>query len=119
MANVLVVDDEPDLRFLHRRILGRAGHEVTEASDGSAALDSVHATPPDLVVTDVMMPIMDGIELIHRLRTDPATASIPILAISGDWHLVTEADIALAKPCLGRDLLAAADELLQKGRERR
>ncbi|MEV6303234.1 response regulator [Actinoplanes sp. NPDC051861] len=116
MARVLVVDDEPDLRFLHRRILTRAGHDVTEASDGAAALESVRSSPPDLVVTDVMMPLMDGLEFIRRLRADPATEAIPVLAVSGDWQLVTDADVALAKPCQGRDLLVAAEDLLQKGR---
>ncbi|GAA0495737.1 hypothetical protein Ade02nite_18220 [Paractinoplanes deccanensis] len=115
MAKVLVVDDEPDLRFLHRRILSRAGHEVIEAGDGVAALEAVRSSPPDLVVTDVMMPVMDGIEFIRELRADPATAAIPVLAVSGDWQLVTEADVALAKPCRGPDLVAAADDLLRKG----
>ncbi|MBO3739342.1 response regulator [Actinoplanes flavus] len=115
MAKVLVVDDEPDLRFLHRRILSRAGHEVTEANDGAAALEAVRASPPDLVVTDVMMPIMNGVELIRRLRADPRTAAIPVVAVSGDWRLVTEADRVLAKPCSSRDLRAAVDDLLRKG----
>ena len=93
MAKVLVVDDEPDLRFLHRRILVRAGHDVSEACDGAAALESVRESPPDLVVTDVMMPVMGGIEFIQRLRADPSTEAIPVLAISGDWQLMTEADM--------------------------
>ena len=116
MAKVLIVDDEPDLRFLHRRILLRAGHDVTEAGDGAAALESVRKSPPDLVVTDLMMPVMGGIEFIRRLRADPVTEAIPVLAVSGDWHLVTEADAALAKPCRSQDLLAAAEDLLMKGR---
>ncbi|MFC4069944.1 response regulator [Actinoplanes subglobosus] len=114
MARVLVVDDEPDLRFLHHRVLSRAGHEVVEAGDGLAALESVRASPPDLVVTDVMMPVMGGIEFIRRLKADPATAAIPVLAVSGDWQLAIEADGALAKPCRTQDLLAAAEELLRK-----
>ncbi|MEV4282623.1 response regulator [Actinoplanes xinjiangensis] len=117
MGRILVVDDEPDLRFLLRRIFSRAGHEVGEAGDGAAALASVHAAPPDLVVTDMMMPVMDGVELIRRLRCDPKTEAIPILAVSGDWQLAVGADAALAKPYQQEELLAVADGLLRKGRE--
>ncbi|GIF05459.1 response regulator [Actinoplanes siamensis] len=116
MARVLVVDDEPDLRFLHRRVLSRAGHHVTEAGDGAAALEAVRESPPDLVVTDLMMPVMDGIELIKRLRADPATAAIPILVVSGDWEQAAGADAVIAKPSRSRDLLAAAENLLPEGR---
>ncbi|MDR7276590.1 response regulator [Catenuloplanes atrovinosus] len=117
MAKVLVVDDEPDLRFVHRRILGRAGHDVTEAGDGAAALRTVRELRPDLVVTDMMMPVMGGDELIRRLRADPATADIPILVISGDWQLASGADAVLAKPCRGQDLINATESLLQRGRQ--
>ena len=66
MACVLVVDDEPDLRFLHRRVLERAGHQVIEAGDGAAAWQKVREVEPDLVLTDIMMPVMNGVELIER-----------------------------------------------------
>ena len=82
-----MVDDEPAQRYLLRRILERAGHEVSDAGDGAAALQAVRESPPDLVVTDMMMPVMGGAELIRRLRCEPATAGIPILAASGDPHL--------------------------------
>jgi CheY-like chemotaxis protein len=116
VSRILVVDDEPDQRFLLRRILQRAGHEVREANDGAAALQAVRESPPDLVVTDVMMPVMDGVELIRCLRVDPATAHIPILAASGDTHLAGAADAVVAKPYDWRHLLAVADALLKEGR---
>ncbi|HEX5202236.1 response regulator [Paractinoplanes rhizophilus] len=116
VGRILVVDDEPDLRFILRRYFTRAGHEVTEAGDGAAALASVHQSPPDLVVTDMMMPVMGGVELIRRLRADPVTTAIPILSVSGDWQLAVDADTALAKPYLRAEILAAAEELLQQGR---
>jgi CheY-like chemotaxis protein len=108
----LVVDDEPDLRYLLRRIFERAGHEVVDARDGAAALESALRSPPDLVVTDMMMPVMDGAELIRRLRADPATAQIPILAVTGDAQLAGEADAVLSKPWKSQQLLAAAITLL-------
>ncbi|WP_433789700.1 response regulator [Actinoplanes sp. CA-252034] len=111
-----MVEDEPDLRFMLRRVFTRAGHEVTECGDGAAALASVHELPPDLVVTDIMMPEMDGVELIRALRADPVTAAIPILSVSGDWQLAVGADAALAKPYQYKEILAVAEGLLREGR---
>jgi CheY-like chemotaxis protein len=111
----LVVDDEPDQRFLLRRIFERAGHEVTDAGDGAAALRAVADSPPDLVVTDMMMPVMDGPELIRCLRAEPATAGIPILAASGDPHLAGAADAVVPKPYDWHHLLKVADGLLNDG----
>jgi CheY-like chemotaxis protein len=109
-----VVDDEPDMRFLFRYFLEIAGHEVFEANNGGAALQSVHKSPPDLVITDIMMPVMGGLELIGRLRSDPATAAIPILVVSGDTELAVAADAALAKPVWPHELVKTAGALLGK-----
>ena len=113
-----MVDDEPDQRFLLRRIFERAGHEVSDAGNGAAALQAVRESAPDLVVTDVMMPVMDGVELNCCLRGDPATAHIPVLAVSGDTHLAGAVDAVVAKPYDWRHLLAVADALLKEGRGR-
>jgi CheY-like chemotaxis protein len=116
MPRILVVDDEQNQRFLLRRIFERAGHEVTEAGDGAAALRLAGESPPDLVVTDIMMPVMGGVELIRRLRGEPATAGIPILAASGDVHLAADADACVAKPFEWERLIVIADALLTEGR---
>jgi CheY-like chemotaxis protein len=116
VSRILVVDDEPDQRFLLRRVLQRAGYEVSAANDGAAALRAVQESPPDLVVTDVMMPVMNGVELIRCLRGDTATAHIPILAASGDTHLAGAADAVLAKPYEWHHLLAIVAALLKEGR---
>lgn len=97
-----------------RRTLELAGHVVDEAGNGADAIVSVNATHPDLVVTDIMMPVMDGVELIRWLRTNPATAAIPILAVSGHAQMVERADLLLAKPYGIDDLIQAAHALLQK-----
>jgi circadian clock protein KaiC len=117
MAKILVVDDEPDERFLLRRMFERAGHEVIEADDGAAALDIVRASPPDLIVTDMMMPVMGGAELIRRLRSDPATAGIPIMASTGDPSLAGAADVVITKTLPVQDLAAAAEALMKEGRD--
>ncbi len=110
-----MVDDEPDLRFLLRDILESAGHEVVEAGNGVAALDRVAEQLPDLVVTDVMMPVMNGAELIRRLRTDPVAAGVPIVCVSGNVELSAGADAAVAKPFRAQDVLEAVDELVATG----
>jgi CheY-like chemotaxis protein len=112
LFRILVVDDEPDLRFIMRRIFERAGHVVLDASHGAAALELVHRSAPDLVVTDMMMPVMGGAELIRRLRADPVTAHIPILAATADVPPASGADAALTKPWSKQQLLEAADALL-------
>jgi CheY-like chemotaxis protein len=114
----LVVDDEPDLRYILRRVFERAGHEVADAGNGATALEAVHRSLPDLVMTDMMMPVMGGAELIRRLRADPATAQIPILAVSGDAHLAVGADAVLTKPWKSQQLLAAATALMAQKADR-
>lgn len=114
MVKILVVDDEPDLRFILRRIFEGAGHVVSEGRDGAAALDAIAVAPPDVVVTDMMMPVMGGAELIRRLRAAPATAGIPIMAVSGDPQLAGGADVIVGKPFRKQDLLAAFEELLSR-----
>jgi CheY-like chemotaxis protein len=116
VARILVVDDEPAQRFMLRRIFERAGHEVTDAVDGAAALQAARESSPDLVVTDMMMPVMGGSELIRHLRCEPATAGIPILAASGDPHLAADADAVISKPYRPERLIEVADHLLREGR---
>ncbi len=117
MSRILVVDDEPDERFLLRRMFEREGHEVLDASDGAAALAIVRESPPDLILTDMMMPVMDGAELIRRLRSDPATAGIPILASTGDPDLAGAADVVMSKSLPLEDLAAAVSACLKEGRD--
>jgi CheY-like chemotaxis protein len=118
LFNILIVDDEPDLRYLLRRVFEQAGHVVTDAGHGEAALEIVHGSLPDLVVTDMMMPVMDGAELIRRLRADPATAHLPILAVTGDAQLAVDADAVLSKPWKSQQLLTAAKALLEMKADR-
>jgi CheY-like chemotaxis protein len=119
LFKILVVDDEPDLRHILRRIYERAGHEVVDAGNGATALEAGLRSPPDLVVTDMMMPVMGGAELIRRLRAEPSTADIPILAVTCDTHLAVGADMVLAKPWTSQQLLTATDTLMaQKAAQR-
>ena len=85
MTKILIVDDDPSIRFVERLVLEHEGYEVIEAAQGQAALDILGSDPlPDLVVTDLMMPILTGMELINRLRAALRTASLPVVVVSGN-----------------------------------
>jgi len=114
VARILVVDDEPDIRFLLRLIFEGAGHIVAEARDGAAGGASVKIARPDLIITDMMMPMMGGQEFITGLRSHPETATIPILAVSGNPELASAADAVLSKPFLPKELLIMAAQLIGK-----
>ena len=79
---LLLVEDCSDLRHLFARILERHGHQVYAASDGGEALDLAPVFRPEVVVTDLMMPGVDGLELIRRLREMPDLGGVPIVAMS-------------------------------------
>ncbi|MBA3843025.1 MAG: hybrid sensor histidine kinase/response regulator [Actinobacteria bacterium] len=113
LQKILVVDDESSMRFLIRMIFEAEGFEVVEAHHGTAALERLKETPrPDLVVTDLMMPVMGGRELIERLRANPETAEIPILVVSANANItVPGADAALPKPFDSDALLDTARAL--------
>jgi CheY-like chemotaxis protein len=119
VKEILVVDDEPNIRFLVRVTLEAAGYEVVEAHHGVAALERAKESRPDLVVTDLMMPVMGGRALIERLRSNPETAAIPILVISANGNLdVGEADAALSKPFDPDELLENVCTLSQEAGSR-
>lgn len=90
VVRVLLVEDAPFLCHALARLLRLHGFEVMEANNGREALDRVHDFRPDLIVTDLMMPVMDGVELIERLRQDVRTAEVPVLAITADSSARTE-----------------------------
>ena len=104
------------MRFLVRVTLERAGYEVVEASHGAAALERARESRPALVITDLMMPVMSGRELIQQLRSDPETTSIPILILSANGRLLLgKADAMLGKPFDLDDLLEQVRILSQEG----
>jgi signal transduction histidine kinase len=122
---VLVVDDNADMREYIEHLLGR--HWAVEAfADGLDALEAARREPPDLVVTDVMMPTLDGFGLLHELRADPATRAIPVIMLSarsGEESRVeglrAGADDYLVKPFASRELVARVTTHLQLAALRR
>src|SRR5580704_16236460 len=81
MADILIIDDEPEMRFVLTHILQGAGHSVREAQDGREAIDEFRRKRPALIISDILMPNVEGIETISTLRREEP--SIPIIAISG------------------------------------
>ena len=116
---VLVADDDEDILSLVGLRLERAGYEVMTAKDGVEALAAAEARTPDVAVVDVMMPRMDGHELVRRLRARPETAGLPILVLTAAVHdRVAEAsaeagaDAHMRKPFSPKDLVARLEQLL-------
>lgn len=81
---VLLVEDTDFLRYAFGRLLRMYGFIVREATDGQEALDCLPEFRPQLVLTDLMMPVMDGVELIRRIQQGPETKSLPVVAITAD-----------------------------------
>jgi CheY-like chemotaxis protein len=93
MATIAAADDDLDVRTVVRRVLVRAGHEVSTYDDGAALVEEVRAHHPDVVVTDNEMPVMTGLEVVQTLHDDPDTADIPIVIASGSVSEATAAEV--------------------------
>ena len=124
-GRVLVADDNADMREYLQRLLG-ARYDVQAVSDGVGALRAAQTDPPDLIVSDVMMPGMDGLQLVAALRADPRTARVPVLLLSARAGqeaaaegLTAGADDYVVKPFTAGELLARVGAHLQLGRLRR
>jgi len=122
---VLLVDDNADMRDYVAGVLSEH-YDVTTAADGGTGLEAALADPPDLVVSDVMMPVLDGFQLLARLRADDRTAHLPVIMLSaraGEEATVegldAGADDYLVKPFSARELLARVRSNLELDRVRR
>jgi DNA-binding response OmpR family regulator len=123
-SKILLADDNADMRDYIRRLLS-GSYIVQTVADGVAALTAIEKNPPDLVLTDVMMPGMDGFELLRSLRSNPATQDIPIILLSARAGeeariegLAAGADDYLIKPFSARELLARVEASLKLARLR-
>jgi DNA-binding response OmpR family regulator len=124
MPKILVVDDEPDAVELICFNLKASGFEVTSAADGAAALKAARLHLPDLILLDLMLPEIDGLEVCKLLRRDPATAAIPIVMLTAraaeiDRVLGLElgADDYVTKPFSPRELVLRIRKLLDRRRQ--
>ncbi len=120
-ARVLVVEDEPDIRDLVVLHLEREGFRVRTARSGAEALKQVKAAPPDLIVLDLMLPELNGLEVCRRLRQDRSTTSIPVIMLTarGDETdrvvgLELGADDYVSKPFSPKELVARVKAVLRR-----
>lgn len=109
--SILVVDDDEDIREVLAEVLRERGYDVTVAKDGADALDAVRKVTPSLILLDLNMPVMDGVELRRHLQADPTLARIPTIVMSAvdQMHArIAGLDLAgsVAKPLDLRRLLA-------------
>lgn len=117
------MDDYADSRELYRDYLGIVGFEVDVATDGQAALDRAREGQPDVILMDLSLPLLDGWEAIKRLKEDPLTSGIPIIAFTG--HVLPDhmsrareagCDDFCSKPCLPEDVEAKIRRLIAGSR---
>ncbi|GAA2598643.1 response regulator [Winogradskya consettensis] len=115
---IVVAEDHEDILFVLRRALERAGHEVVTTTDGEEALEAVRKHLPDIVVTDVDMPKMTGLDLCRAIRADEGLRHIPVVLASGSMlpgdarAAEAGASATLLKPFLPAQLLACVASLL-------
>ncbi len=116
---ILVIEDDPATQRLVSYSLKHEGYEVITASNGLDGMRKALGESPDLVILDVMLPGMDGFEICYRLKSDPATAKMPILMFSAkaqeidrDTGAKVGADAYLTKPSAPADILSNVEKLL-------
>ncbi|MBV9122768.1 MAG: response regulator [Planctomycetes bacterium] len=122
MAHILIVDDDPAAREFLATLLGYRGHRLREAANGAEALRFARAEPPDLVVTDILMPTMDGFEFARQLRTDARIATTPVIFYSASFRQGEAKALAqacgachLEKPAEPETILKTVDAALAQG----
>ena len=124
MGHILVVDDEPNIVRLAQVNLERLGYRVDTASNGAQALARIRAKRPDLLISDVMMPEMDGFELLANVRRDPSLTDLPVIMLTAkaqDKDVMTGyqygADMYLTKPFNPQELLQFVKRILASSGE--
>jgi phosphate regulon transcriptional regulator PhoB len=120
-ARVLIVEDEPDIRDLLAFHLEREGYHVTRSRSGADALRQVRARPPDLILLDLMLPELGGLDVCRRLRQDPRTASVPIVMLTARGEEVDRilglelgADDYIVKPFSPKEVVARVRAVLRR-----
>jgi DNA-binding response OmpR family regulator len=122
-SRVLIVEDEPDIRDLLAFHLEREGYQIGKSRTGADALRQVAASPPDLILLDLMLPEMDGLEVCRRLRRDPRTASLPIVMLTAKGEEIDRvlglelgADDYIVKPYSPKEVVARVRAVLRRSR---
>ncbi|MEO7150226.1 MAG: response regulator [Burkholderiaceae bacterium] len=121
MSLILIVEDNLKNMKLARDVLQAKGHVALEATTGEDGVRMALAQPPDLVLMDIQLPGIDGVEALRRLRADPRTADVPVVAFTAsvtanDRHRITQAgfDAFLAKPIALKEFLATVERYARR-----
>jgi DNA-binding response OmpR family regulator len=121
VARILIVEDEANIVKLISIRLERLGHSINSADNGIAALDIAREITPDLILLDVMIPMLNGFQVLQRLKADPATAPIPVLMLTARGHerdivagLEGGADDYIVKPFSFPELIARVSTALAR-----
>jgi DNA-binding response OmpR family regulator len=121
MSTIQIVEDSPDIAELIRHYLKRAGYETVVVGSGRDALTKARQSAPDLVVLDIMLPDLDGLQVCQALRGDPATSKVPILMLTAKGEeadrvrgLELGADDYVTKPFSPKELVARVGALLRR-----
>ncbi len=118
MARILVIDDEPDTMRILEAKLTDAGHQVLQAADGPNGIQKARDASPDMILLDVMMPEMDGLSVLKKLKFDAATEKIPVVVITAKGEKMENLFIMegaagyLTKPFVFQELLAKMNHCL-------
>src|ERR1700730_6575513 len=119
MPKILVIDDEADMRFAVRMLLERSGHSVVEAENGESALARIDEGRPDLVLLDMRLPGMDGIQILQKIREKQK--DLPIIMVTGygnvelaEQAIQLGADHYLSKPFHNKELIEVIQQILEK-----
>jgi len=120
---VLIVDDYPDCREMYAAYLELAGFRVLRAPDGLRALQLAREQRPDLILMDLGLPGIDGVEVTRLLKADPATSRLPVVALTAQAAAGSEARLAslgfeavIPKPCLPDELARRVESLVKRSR---
>ncbi|OGA14774.1 MAG: hypothetical protein A3G25_08925 [Betaproteobacteria bacterium RIFCSPLOWO2_12_FULL_63_13] len=121
MPRILVIDDDPTMRQLLRMHLGALHHSVDLAADASEAIRSILVKTPDLIISDLNMPYMNGLELLHALRGDEITKNVPVIMLTGstsdeNWMEAMKLGVTryVIKPVQLEDLIKEIDLALKR-----
>jgi two-component system, OmpR family, alkaline phosphatase synthesis response regulator PhoP len=122
-GRILVCDDEPYIQHAVRMKLAKSGYEVEVAADGQAGLEAIQREMPALLITDLQMPRMDGLELCRVLRTNPETHNLPIIMLTAKGFEIDSSGVAkilrlsevMFKPFSPRELLQSAEKAIAEG----
>jgi two-component system alkaline phosphatase synthesis response regulator PhoP len=123
-TRILVVDDDPIVRTMLHELLGRAAYNVQVAADAQQALQLIYSTPPDLVLLDIQLPDLDGLDVLRRLRETPETRTLPVVLLTGSVldqdrlieTLQLDPDEILTKNISAKELVARIEWVLRRYR---